>query len=197
MPDEVATQAPTPEVTTQQPATPTNPTTPGVKMVPESDLLALKGSLEGKLTESESKYTTFESSSKQLLSDTQSKLYSAEARVKTLEGEATTTKVTMEGLTTVKVELDASREENKKHNETILTLRRESLSKTYNFPLANLQEKDMAALTALEEALKAVQTTGGAYALAAGGGGTSPQTPQERALAAIHAAETRPPRGSQ
>lgn len=166
-------------------------------MVPESDLLALKGSLTEKLTEAQNNFTTFEASSKQLLSETQSKLYSAETRVKTLEGEAATTKVTLEGLTTVKTELDASREENKKYGETILRQTRESLSKTYNFPLDRLQDKDMNALLSLEEALKHANVTGGAFAITPGGGGTSPQTSQERALAAIHEAETRPPRGSQ
>ncbi len=141
------------------------------KLVPESDLLAVKGAKEGL----EKKLKETEDGFKSKLSETETKLFSSEAKIKELEGKLSQANLSAEELKKVKEQLDTAQKRSGELETKALEFRRRIIAATYNIPPETVNNKTMEQLDHYEEALKAVAATrqpaGGGFA-AGGGGGT-------------------------
>jgi hypothetical protein len=152
------------------------------KMVPESDLLAVKSgkeSLEKRLSEVETTYKT-------KLSDTETKLYSTEAKVKQLEEQLSQANLTVSQAAVLKQQLDAATKKTEELTGKSLEYRRRIVASTYNVPVETVNNKSMEQLDYYEEALKALQgsrgnSAGGGYAGGGTGGGAAPESNLDRA----------------
>ncbi len=216
-----ATDDPKVESVVTSPATTTPPTTPpsepapiaptakvevkdgrvivdGKKYVAESDLIAAKGSLEGKLSTQQTAHETAIDAAKLAESAAQQTIASLTAKAKETEDAPKTGAVTDEEAASVKQELEAS-----KASIVTLTaeagkaleLKRANLVLQYGIVPDTIKEKNMTELDSFEEALKAVSTAKGGvgnYALGGGSGDAAPQTDIERAAKVI---ESTPIRG--
>lgn len=170
----VATPDPTP--------TPTPTPTPGdgdVKMVPESQLLALKAKHKKALDDMKQAHDGVYQQNLQLVSDKES-LEEKANRLPGLETE----------LAEHKTRLDLSEAARAYSDAASVEQRRSQISTTYKVDPELLKDKDPAALDAIEEALKIVSKPSDArLAIAAGGGGTGEPTKIERAARIIAEAE--------
>ena len=146
-------------------------TPPSAKMVPESDLLAVKAgreSVEKKLAEVESTY-------KSKVSETETKLFATEAKVKDLEEKLNQANLTAKEHAAVKAQLDAAAKSIESLNAKALDYRKKVIATTFQIPVDTLNGKTMEQLDLFEDALKALAvskgSSGGGYAAGAGGGG--------------------------
>jgi len=190
---------------------PTTPTTPkvelkdgatfldGKKVVLESDLIAAKNSLEGKLTQQQTAHEAAIDAAKLEASTAQDTIAQLNARIKETEEARQAGTVSDEDAVKVKQELETA-----KGSIVTLTvdanraleLRRANLVLQYGVTPDTIKDKDMVALDSFEEALKAVSTARGGgvgpYAIGGGSGEAAPQTDIERAAKIL---ETTPVRG--
>ncbi len=161
-------------------------TTDTPKMVPESDLLAVKAAKEGLQTKLTEATTT--------LSEATNKLSVVEARESELKDKLTLTTADAEELKRVKPELETAQTAVKNLTGKVLDGRRKLIAGSFGIPIASLEEKTLEQLDNYEEALKAVsaQKGTGNYAIGAGGGSTAKvETPLERAGRIVREAEER------
>ena len=171
----------------------------GKKFVAESDLIAAKGSLEGKLTQQQTAHEAAIDAAKLAESAAQQTIATLNAKLQENEEARKSGAVTDEAAASVKQELEAS-----KASIAALTvdaaraleLRRANLVLQYGVAADTIKDKDMTALDSFEEALKAVSTARGGgvgnYALGGGSGDAAPQTNIERAAKIL---ESTPVRG--
>jgi vacuolar-type H+-ATPase subunit I/STV1 len=159
------------------------------KMVPESDLLAVKSSkesLEQRLKETESSW-------KQKHSEMADKFTAAEARARDLEEKYNQSIATAEELKSAREQLEAAQTAAKDSGNRALGYRRKLLSQTFGISEDAIAEKDMVQLDSFEEALVAVKGSQGAGNFAVGsdgaGGSARDETPLERAGRIVREAE--------
>ena len=171
----------------------------GKKFVAESDLIAAKNSLEGKLTQQQTAHEAAIDAAKLEASAAQQTIAQLNAKIKETEDARKAGAVTDTEAASVKQELETAK--NSIVTLTVdaaraLELRRANLVLQYGVAPDTIKDKDMKALDSFEEALKTVSTAkgGGAGPYALGGGieGAVPQTDMERAAKVI---ESTPVRG--
>lgn len=143
----------------------------GVKLVPEADLLAIKGSLGDKLTKAEEAANTANAAAeaaKANLSETQQKTYNLEARIKELEETTKQTASQKEELATAKKELEDTKKSVEGLNTKVLESQRRLVVATYGVKPETVKDKTLEQLAAFEEALKAIGAGKGIGNLAVG-----------------------------
>lgn len=165
------------------------------KMVPESDLLAVKRSLSKDLKDAQKAFEEEKNNLISQLTETQQNLLKAEAKVESLE-EKQSQSVDSNELTEAKSQLEAAQQSSKELAQQVLEYRRKLLSQSYGVAEDALAEKNLDQLGALEEALELTKTiSNGNYATGTGGGGSDgPETPMERAKRILDEADKRPRR---
>jgi hypothetical protein len=156
---------------------------PSAKMVPESDLLAVKAGKEGL----EKKLTEVETALKTKVSDTENKLFTAEAKIKQLEDQLKNVNLTSTELAAVKAKLEVAEKSVTTTTSLLLDYKRQSIAAKYNIPADTLKDKTADQLSLFEEALKAVVGSKGAslgtggYAVGtAGAGGAAKESNSDR-----------------
>jgi len=202
--DKPAQTPPTTPPTTPPPDTPPTPPTPvaptakveikegrvtvdGRKFVAESDLIAAKNSLEGKLAQQQAAHEAAINAAKLETSAAQQTIAQLNATIKEKEDALSKGAVPDEEIAGVKQELEAAKNSMallEADAARALELRRANLVLQYGVASDTIKDKDMKALDSFEEALKAVSTArGGIGPYAAGGGvpAAAPQTDIERA----------------
>src|SRR4030042_1720840 len=140
------------------------------KLVPESDLLAVKGAKEGL----EKKLGEVENTYKLKVSEAEAKLFSTEAKVKELESQLSQASLTAAELAAVKAKLEATQKSSEELTNKALEYRRKIIAATYGIPADTVNTKTMEQLDHYEEALKAVTSmkkpAGGGFAAGTSGG---------------------------
>ena len=157
-----------------------------VRYVPETDLLAVKGSKESaeqKAKEAEAKVADGETAKAELETTRQGKLQ-AEAKISSLEEQIAKGTGTAAELEQANKDLETAKTSGEELSNKLLELQRTLIVATYNIPIATIEKKTLAELEVFAEALEA--TTGtklGNYAAGGGGGGgdLSGKTPMELA----------------
>jgi len=202
--------APEPEATPTPEPTPVAPTAnveiqdgkvvvDGKKFVAESDLIAAKNSLEGKLTAQQAAHEAAIDAARLEVSNAQQTIAQLNAKIKENEEARKSGAVTNEEAASVKQELEAAKSSIaalEAEANRALELRRANLVLQYGVAPDTIKDKDMKALDSFEEALKAVSTARGSgvgpYAVGGGTGEAAPTTPMERAQKIL---ESTPVRG--
>ena len=173
-------------------------TVDGKSFVAESDLIAAKNSLEGKLTQQQTAHETAIDAAKLEASAAQQTIATLNAKIQENEDARKAGAVTETEAASVKQELETA-----KSSIVTLTaaaakaleLRRANLVLQYGVVPDTIKDKDMKALDSFEEALKAVSTARGSgvgpYALGSGSGEAVPQTAIERAAKVLEATPVR------
>jgi hypothetical protein len=162
-----------------------------LKLVPETDLLAVKSGKEGlerKLKENEEQWKTQSS-------ELQNKQFAAEAKTKELEEKYNSAATSAKELEEVKPKLETAQKRSEEFEKRALEYRRKLVVASYNGVTADaVATKTMEQLDSYEEALKAVSASRGVgnYAVGGAGGGTpTAESPLERARRVITEAEER------
>lgn len=175
-----------PKVSTSDPVEPKKEPAvePAVKMVPESDLIAIKKGLSTELKDAKKVYEEERTSLTGKLDEATNNLSKAEAKVKTLE-EKTSQSVSSEELTKAKEELTTATKRGEELATQALEYRKKLLVHTYGIAEDAIKEKTFDQLGFLEEALeltKSSKASVGNYAAGAGGGGSpAPESAMDRA----------------
>lgn len=160
------------------------------KMVPESDLLAVKASREGLQTQLDELKGTHRTT----VSELGVKLAAAEAKAEENAGSATKLTTAEEELKTAKEQLEAAQTSGEGHRTKALEYRRNLISTGFNIPADTIKDKTMEQLDSFEEALKAiggVKSSGG-YAIGGGAGATPVlENPLDRARRLIEEQEAK------
>lgn len=169
----------------------------GKSFVRESQLIAAKMNLEGKLNQAQTVHNTAIDSAKLELSAAQKQIAELSAKVKEVTDASKSGAASSEDVAKVKQELEAAKssaESLKADAAKALEYRRALLVVQYGVAADTIKEKSVAQLDAFEEALKAVATAKGgvgAYAIGGGSGGAAPQTNMERASKLLAATPVR------
>ena len=158
----------------------------GKKFVAESDLIAAKHGLEGRLSQADKVHGEAIDKAKLELSDAQKQIATLNAKITENEQARKSGAVTDEAAAKIKTELEVAKSSMEQVSKSALEYRRALLTVQYGVNADTIKDKDMKSLDAFEEALKAVIGKGsggiGPYAVRAGSGGeATPQTPMERA----------------
>jgi multidrug resistance efflux pump len=165
-----------------------------VKMVPESDLIAIKKSLSDKLKDAEKGHKEEIESLTGKLDEATNSLSKAEAKVKTLE-ETQSQSDNSEELSKAKEELKTATERGEELAKQALEYRRKLLAHTYGISEDAIAEKSFDQLGFLEEALELTKSSKGStgnYAAGAGSGGSAaPESNEERAKRILAEADKR------
>ena len=170
----------------------------GRKFVPESDLIAAKQGLEGKLEQQQTVHSQAIDTTKLELSAAQQDIAKLTAQASeaeqarqsgaTSDEEVARVKQELETATTNLIALQAGADKALEYRRALLTVH-------YSIPADSLANKSMAELDSFEEALKALATSRGSgpgpYALGGGLGGASPMTEEERAAKVLAATDIR------
>ncbi|KKN26600.1 hypothetical protein LCGC14_0872930, partial [marine sediment metagenome] len=188
--------------------TPTTPTLPkvevkdgatyldGKKVVPESDLIASKKSLEGQLAQQQTAHETAIDTAKLDVSNAQQEIANLNAKIKENEQARESGAVSDEDAAKVKQNLETAVSSIGTLTASALEHRRALLVLKYGVTEDTIKDKDISQLDSFEEALKAVSTARGGgvgpYAIGGGTGEAAPQTDIERAAKIL---ETTPVRG--
>ena len=170
----------------------------GKKFVAESDLIAAKNSLEGKLSTQQTAHDAAIDAAKLEASTAQQTIATLNAKITEVEEARKAGAVTDTEAASIKQELETAK--NSIVTLTVdatraLELRRANLVLQYGVVPDTIKDKDMKALDAFEEALKAVSTARGSsvgpYAVGSGMEGAVPQTDIERAAKVLEATPIR------
>ena len=163
------------------------------KMVPESDLLAVKNSLGEKLTKAEQAAATAiadAEAAKASLSEAQQSKYQLEARVTELETQVKDGTSSKEELERVKGDLTNANKSVEGLTTKVLESRRRELVATFSLNPEVVKDKTLEQLDSFEEALKAVAAAKGIGNFAVGGvtgGGQAPTTGRQKMQAGFEA----------
>ena len=203
-PTPVTTPTPAPEPTpTPAPVAPTakfevvegKVQVDGKKFVPESDLIAAKNSLEGKMTTQQTAHETAINAAKLAESEGLKTIATLNAKITENEQARQAGAVTDEAAAKNKTDLDAALASIETLTSGALEMRRANLVLQYGVNADTIKEKSLAELNAFEEALKAVGTARnagiGPYVVGGGSGVPVAQTNIERAAAVIAATPQR------
>lgn len=166
----------------------------GKKFVAESDLLAAKNSLEGKLTTQQTAHETAIDAAKLKESESQQTIATLNAKLQEVEEARKAGVVSDEDATKVKQDLEAAKGSLEKASTSSLEYRRALLVLQYGVAADTIKDKTMEQLDSFEEAVKALATTKGGvgpYAVGGGSEGAVPETNIERALKVIEATPVR------
>lgn len=170
----------------------------GKKMVKESDLIAAKQSLEGKLETQQTVHNQAIDTVRLELSAAQQNVANLNAELTKAKEASTTGAASDADVARVKEEVKVAKGEVESANKRILELRVNNIVLTSGGSVTakQLEGKTLQQLDSFEEALKALATSRGgspgAYALGGLGGGAAPQTPLDRAKEVL---STTPVRG--
>lgn len=163
-------------------------TVDGRKVVPESDLIAAKKSLEGAADQAQTVHSEAIDKTKLELSESLQQVASLNAKLQEAEKARDSGATPDKDVAGIKEELESA----KSRIEALTTeagksleMRRAYLALQYSIPVDKLSEKNTEQLDSFEEALKAVATSRGGspgpYAIGAGGADSKPPTDMERA----------------
>jgi len=168
----------------------------GKKFVAESDLLAAKNSLEGKLTAQQTAHEAAIDAARLEVSEGQRQIATLNAKITENEQARQAGAVSDVDAAKVKQDLETSRASIETLTTSALEYRRALLVLQYGIASDTIKEKNMTELDAFEGALKAVSTARGGgvgpYAIGGGTGEAAPQTNIERAAKVL---ESTPVRG--
>ena len=173
---------------TGQQATPT--TDPmmvgGRKVVYETDLIAAKRSLEGKLEQQQAVHVEAIDKAQLEKSEALQSVAQLNAKMQELEQARQSGVVSEEDITRLKQELEAAKNGQETASNALLELRRANivLASGGNVTAEQLKDKNPIQLDAFEEAVKVVNSSrgsAGSYATGGGSGSATPETPMERA----------------
>lgn len=190
-------------MTTENPLTPGTPDatiqtpTPTTKMVPEADLLALKGSKEGlekKLGEATATIEATILDTAKQVEVVRQQLLASEAKAEQLEEQIKQSAGSSVELAEAKKQLEEATKNSEGLIAKALDYRRQMVATAYGIPVDTLKEKTLEQLDLYEEALKAVSTAKGIgnYAVGGGGGaGSAAETPMDRAKRILAAADAK------
>ena len=159
---------------------------PTVKMVPESDLIAIKKGLSTELKDAQKAFEEERNTLTTKLDETNQNLLKATAKVETLEEKSKSNQsVDSEELTKAKAEVKTATDRGEELATQALEYRRKLLVKSYDISEDAIKEKTFDQLGFLEEALELTKTSksgAGNYAAGAGGGGSpAPESDMDRA----------------
>jgi hypothetical protein len=160
----------------------------GKKVVFEHELIAAKKNLEQSIESAQTVHNEAIDKAKLDLSQTQTQLAAANAKVKELETARATGATSDAEVAKQKAALDVAKQSALDATNRVLELRKEKMVLQYNgVTLEQLKDKTTAQLDALEEALKAIASHGGAgpYAVGGGAGGQAPISEDDRARAIL------------
>lgn len=170
----------------------------GKKFVAESDLIAAKKSLEGKLEQAQTAHETAINTAKLEASNAQQEVATLNAKIKENEEARKSGAVSDEDAARVKQELETAKgsvETLQKEADKALEYRRAMLVMQYGVDANTIAEKDMTSLDSFEEALKAVSTAKGGVGNYAVGGGTGEAAPESNMDRAAKILANTPMRG--
>lgn len=170
-------------------------TVDGKAFVAESDLIAAKKGLEGKLDAQQKAHDLAVDAAKLEVSTAQQEVATLNAKIMETEEARKTGAVSDEDAAKVKQDLEASIASIEKLTASTLEYRRALMVLRYGVAEDTIKDKTIPELDAFEEALKAVATAkGGAgpYAIGGGTGEAAPATDMERAAKVL---ESTPVRG--
>ena len=161
-----------------------------LRYVKEDDLLANKTANETRIKELEDTHTEEISKLSGDGSSTRTLLLQAQAEVDRFKTQADLNATAASDLVKAKADLDAANTSRQTQADLALLYRKKHIAKEFGITDDKLDGKDMSQLGFFEEALQAVNisATGGVGNYAAGGGSggnATPQTPMERATAAL------------
>ncbi len=167
------------------PATPSS----DAKLVPESDLLAVKASKESL----QQKFNSTVDEHKKAISTVTDRAVAAEAKLKDLEEKYNQASASVTELQSAKQQLETAQQAVKDFESKALEYRRGYIAATYNVSADTIASKNLEQLGYFEEALKSVKGSRGIgnYAVGGGSGGATAETPMERAGRLIKEAEER------
>lgn len=164
--------------------TPTPTTTP--KMVPESDLIAVKKGLEKELTEARAEGEKSTTELNTQLADVRQQLLQEQAAKEQLDTQLKSS-ISKDDMGKVVAAKEAAEKRSEELETKLLDLRKQSLVATYKVPMETLKDKTNEQLDFMEIALKAAGGGSAAksFDLGGGAGGVVPTTPLDRAKATI------------
>lgn len=171
----------------------------GKKVVPESDLIAAKKSLEGQIERAQTVHNEAMDATKLELSAAQQQVANLNAELTKAKEASKTGAAPDTDVARIKEEVKVAKSEVESANKRILELRINNIVLTSGGSVTakQLEGKTLQQLDSFEEALKALATSRGgspgAYALGGLGGGATPQTPLDRAKEVL---STTPVRGT-
>ena len=142
-------------------------------MVPEADLLAMKGSLERKITDADDRAIRAEATAE----EHRQKVLSLEAAKEQSDITASKAAQLELDLATARAETKSSVTNLESAQADTLSIRKQLIVATYNIPESQLDGKSLEQLGHFEEALKTVSAIKGVGNYAVGGGGGAAPTP--------------------
>ncbi len=167
----------------------------GKAFVAESDLIAAKKSLEGKLTTQQTAHETAIDAAKLEVSDGQKQIATLNAKITENEEARKSGAVTEEAAAKTKQELETAKSSLETLTNSSLETRRALLVLQYGVTADSIKDKSLTELASFEEAIKAVSTARGGgvgpYATGSGIGEAAPQTNIERAAKVLEATPVR------
>lgn len=170
----------------------------GKKYILESDLMAAKNSLEGKMEQAQTAHNTAIDAARLEMSTAQQQIATLNAKIKETETARQTGAVSDDEAARVKQELETTKSSLETTQAKSLEYRRELITKQHPgaVSLENLKDKTPEQLDALEEALKVVSNSSsrkgpGNYATGIATGEPAPQTNMERATKILEATPER------
>ena len=172
----------------------------GKKYVKESDLIAAKGSLQGRLDEAQTAHSAAVDKLKLEVSEAHQAVAQANAALEEARKAGNTGGISEEEVSRIKSEAETAKAAAETANTSLLEMKRKLIMATYNITAdseagRSLETKDSVQLDSFEEALKALATArGGAgpYALGSGSGSAAPMSDHDRAMKIL---ENTPVRG--
>lgn len=160
----------------------------GRKFVPESDLIAAKQGLEGKLEQQQTVHSQAIDMTKLELSTALQNVAKLTAQMSEAEQARQSGATSDDEVARIKQELETANSSLtilQTGADKALEYRRALLTIQYSIPAESLVSKSMSELDSFEEALKALATSRGGspgpYAVGGGAGGAAPRTEEERA----------------
>ena len=171
-------------------------TVDGRKIVYESDLIATKKSLEGRLEQQQAVHTGAIDVAKLEVSDAQKQIAQLNAKLQDAEQARKSGAESTEDAAKLKQDLDAAKSGLESATSKILELRRANIILTSHGVVTDtqLKDKNLSQLEAFEDALKALGPSRGgvgSYATGGGTGGATPETPMDRAARILAATPVR------
>ena len=159
-----------------------------VKMVPESDLIAVKKGSEKAVADTVASYEAKAVELKGLYDVEHQKVLLGETRITELEGQVNTNSGAAGQASELQTKLDAAKAENEAAKVNLVEYQKNAIATRYGISVETLKDKTPEQLGHLEEALKIVGAkSGGGYDTGGGGGSAASLTPLDACAAEIEA----------
>ena len=154
----------------------------GKKLVPESDLLAIKKGLGEQLDRAKAELEA----TKKAADDHYQNLLTERASKEEIQKSLQTAQEAAKSLEQLKAELEAAKKGSEQSTKALLDFRRQYLINLYNVPKDAVEGKGQQELDSLEQALKIVGAKrGSGIDTGAGGGAKAPTTAREKITAGL------------